>query len=264
LAPSAAPKAAEAQHASLGQLFNGARSRGALAFASDVLAQRPPDWSEDRRIQAALKTLGRSRIGLDLYQNVYKRYGSNLGIRVDDDPSASYDARILRENGRPILLLSEKLVDKESSEFIAAVIAREFTELYLESFPASTERVYLGYGNMVRVFAELTESGMARYGYWWNTGKDQRQGDAYTAQRFYGSWREAVELQAGGGKAVDSAFFRFLRDRDNADSDPRARQSLYDQYRAGVISYDEFRRMTDYFDAYVRDESAWLANTGRW
>lgn len=244
--------------AAAANLFDGLKARGAAN------AVRMPDWSEDRRINGAIQTLNRSAIGRDLYAQVYQNH-SDLRIEVDDRPGANYDARLVRENGRKVLYLTEALVDRQSPEVLAAYLAREFSDLYFESFPASAERGYMAYSNMTRVFAELTGSGLARDGYWWNRGKDQYSDGAYAMERYYGSWREAVQQDYYGQRSVrNSPFFNFLKGRDDSNADGRAKLSLREQYDRGMIDYRTYREMDQYFTTIVNSERDWLNSSGRW
>ena len=162
-------------------------------------------------------------------------------------------------------MLTESLVGRQSPEAVAAYMAREFSDLYFESFPASAERGYMSYSNMARVFADLTGSGRAADGYWWNRAKDQASGGAYAMERYYGSWREAVQDDYYGRRRIqDSPFFGFLKGRDDSNTEPRAKLSLREQYDRGLIGYAQFRQMADYFDSIVVSERSWLNSTGRW
>jgi len=237
---------------------------GALKLGGMNLAVRPPDWNEDRRINAAIEKLNQSGIGRDIYAYVYENH-SDLTIKVDDDRRADYDARLTSRRGKKVLYLTEALVDRDSPEMIAAFMAREFSELYLESFPDSAEKLYMAYGNMTRVFAELTDSGLSRYGYWWDHTKDRREEGAYAMERYFGSWKEAVtEDHYGSNRLRDSSFFRWLMDMDKPEKDWRYDIPLRSQYRSGHISYSQYREMTDYFQGYVDSEVQWLNETGRW
>lgn len=238
-------------------LFDGTSRRAAAPVSIEDF--RMPDWSEDRRINRALRRLADSSIGVDLYKYVDANH--SLEILVDDDHSADYDARLEKRDGRTILYLTENLVDRESPEAVAAYIAREMSELYFESFPASAERTYMGYSNMVRVFAELTNSGRAANYYWWDTDLDQWKEGAYAMRRYYGSWKEAVTDY--GRDAARSPFFRWLESGDGVKTDPAARRSLYARYRAGEISSETYREMGRYFDSIRESESRWLTGTGR-
>jgi hypothetical protein len=253
----------QAAVASLGLMFDGTKARPS-ANAVDASAARPPDWSEDRRINAAIARLNESPIGRDLYAYVYKNH-RNLSIQIDDDHSASYDARLVDQGGRKVLFLTEALVGRQSAETVAAYMAREFSDLYFESFPTSAERGYMSYSNMARVFADLTSSGRAADGYWWNRAKDQLSGGAYAMERYYGSWREAVQDDYYGRRRIqDSPFFGFLKGRDDSNTEPRAKLSLREQYDRGLIGYTQYRQMADYFDSIVVSERDWLNSTGRW
>lgn len=239
-------------------LFDGLKSRGA------VNAVRTPDWAEDRRINAAIALLNQSSIGRDLYAQIYQNH-QDLRIEVDDRPGANYDARLVLENGRKVLYLTESLVDRQSSEVVAAYLAREMSDLYFQSFPASAERGYMAYSNMTRVFAELTRSGLARDGYWWNRSKDQYSDGAYAMERYYGSWREAVQQDYAGQRNIrNSPFFTFLKGRDDSNADGRAKLSLREQYDRGLISYATYREMDQYFSTIVNSEVNWLNSSGRW
>lgn len=244
-------------------LFDGMKARSAVNGVAAF--SRPPDWSEDRRINAAIAKLNESSVGRDIYANIYQNH-PGLRIVVDDAPGANYDARLTRDAaGRPILNLTESLVDRQSAETVAAYMAREMSDLYFESFPASAERGYLSYSNMARVFAELTGSGLRSNGYWWNTSKDQYSDGRYAMQSYYGSWREAVIENATIRKDIrDSAFFQFLQGRDDSNTDPRAKLSLYQQYRRGLITRATYNEMNNYFFTFAASESNWLNNSGRW
>ncbi|TBR24514.1 hypothetical protein EPO15_03905 [bacterium] len=253
--PSQRPAAASAAASAL---FDGLKSRGA------VNAIRTPDWSEDRRINAAIALLNRSEIGRDLYAQVYRNH-QDLRIEVDDRPGANYDARLVVEAGRKTLYLTESLVDRQSPEVVAAYLAREMSDLYFESFPASAERGYMAYSNMTRVFADLSGSGKARDGYWWNRAKDQYTDGAYAMERYYGSWREAVQQDYAGTRRLrDSAFFNFLKGRDDSNAEGRSKMSLREQYDRGLISYSTYREMDQYFSTIVNSEVNWLNGSGRW
>lgn len=254
-AAKAGPSGVERAGLTLGNFFDA----GGFGRGSGPEAFRPPDGREDRRINAALQALGRSPVGLSVYQHVYQKHGSALSIKVDDDRNASYDARLVREDGRPVLYLTESLVNGPV-EATAAFIAREFADLYFEDFPVSAERAYMSYGVMTRTFAEMTNSDLASNGYAWDHSRDRYDGGAYVLQRYYGSWKEAT--QSRDPRA--SAFFRFLQSIDDSNADPRAKLSLRQQYDRGLISYSTYRQMRDYFDGIVRSEVDWLGNTGRW
>ncbi|MFH2201973.1 MAG: hypothetical protein ABIJ96_02555 [Elusimicrobiota bacterium] len=252
----------QAARSKLGELFDGLKGRGANAV-SGTADFRPPNGPEDRRINRALARLADSPVGLDLYTYVYQNY--NLEIMVDDDRNASYDARLDRGSGRDILYLTRSLVNNESKEVVAAYIAREMSDLYFETFPESAERGYMAYSNMVRVFAELTDSGLARYGHWWDTGKDQRVDGAYAMERYYGSWKEAVHDYYYAGRSIQrSPFFGFLKQSDDSNAGSASHRSLSERYRRGEITYRRYYEMKDYFKRMVDSETEWIGDTGRW
>ena len=62
---------AQAAGAASSLLFDGMKAVPAPVNAVDAAAARPPDWSEDRRINAAIARLNESAIGRDLYAYVY-------------------------------------------------------------------------------------------------------------------------------------------------------------------------------------------------
>ncbi len=242
-------------------LFDGLKSRGAV---NAVEPQRTPDWWEDQRINRAIELLNQSPIGRDLYAQIYANH-RDLRIQIDETPGANYDARLVRADGQKVLYLTKALANNQSAEVVAAYLAREMSDLYFESFPASAERGYMAYSNMTRVFAELTGSGLARQGYWWNRTKDQRVDGTYAMERYYGSWREAVQQDYSGRTRLrDSAFFNFLKGRDDSNPEGRAKLSLREQYDRGLISYSTYREMDQYFSTIVNSEVNWLNGSGRW
>lgn len=242
-------------------LFDGLKSRGAV---NAVEPQRVPDRWEDQRINRAIELLNQSAIGRDLYAQIYSNH-QDLRIQIDDAPGASYDARLVQGNGQKVLYLTKDLVDRQSPEVVAAYLAREMSDLYFASYPASAERGYMAYSNMTRVFAELTGSGLARQGYWWNRSKDQYTGGAYAMERYYGSWREAVQQDYSGRTRLrDSAFFNFLKGRDDSNAGGQSKLSLREQYDRGLISYSTYREMDQYFSTIVNSEVNWLNGSGRW
>lgn len=258
-APSQRSQAASAASAAL---FDGLKAKGVVNGAAEF--SRPPDWSEDRRINAAIARLNKSSIGRDLYAYVYQNH-PGLSIVVDDAPGASYDARLERSGRQTILHLTEGLVDRQSPEVVAAYMAREFSDLYFAGFPTSAERGYMAYSNMARVFAELTNSGRRADGYWWNRSKDQYTQGAYAMERYYGSWREAVVDHVSGRRdARSSAFFQFLKGRDDSNTEPASKLSLREQYNRGMISWSAYQEMDRYFGSILSSESEWLTSTDRW
>lgn len=249
----------------LGKLFDGFGDLMNASFVDGPEAARPPDWGEDQRIERAFRRLSDSAVGKDLYAYVYNQYGATLKLRVDDAPGAKYEARLAWENGQPVIYLAESMVDRQSPEVAAAYLARELSEAYFKDFPESADRNYMSFSNMVRVYAELTDSGLSRYGHWWDTGRDQWTGDAYAMQRYYGSWKEAVAEQSRGGKAVrSSAFFEFLRQWGGDNLGQDSRLTLTQLYRSGRISYAKYREMNEYFQQFVGSEESWFSQTGRW
>jgi len=256
--PAQRPAAAQAAAASM---FDGMKSRGAV---NAVEPQRTPDWWEDQRINRAIELLNTSPIGRDLYAQIYQNH-RDLRIQIDETPGANYDARLVRDGGQKVLYLTKALANTQSAEVVAAYLAREMSDLYFESFPSSAERGYMAYSNMTRVFAELTGSGLARQGYWWNRSKDQRVDGTYAMERYYGSWREAVQQDYSGRTRLrDSAFFNFLKGRDDSNPEGRAKLSLREQYDRGLISYSTYQEMDRYFSTIVGSEVNWLNGSGRW
>jgi hypothetical protein len=247
-----------------GRLFDGTGRLGRLVNAADAQAWRNPDWSEDRRINRALSALYDSETGGALYNDI-RRNHDNLRIRIDTDRDAYYDARMRWEDGKPVLYLTESLVDNESKEAVAAYIAREFTDLYFLDFPASVELNYLAHGSMLRVFAELTDSGLERYGYWWDRNKDQRVGNAYAFESYYDSWKKAAYNHARYGTDIRrSEFYRYLRDDDVSNKDPNSKKTVRDHYRDGTLSYSQYRRFSREFSDLTEAEASWFGDTGRW
>ncbi len=257
-------KGVQAKGGFLNRIFDGIRNLADAAFAVDTERTRPPDWYEDRRIDAAFRRLMESPIGLDMYTYIYENYGDSMEIKVDDSRGADYDARLVYERGIPVIQLTESLVDNESSEMIAAYVARELTELYMRDFPESAERNYMAFSNMGRVFAELTDSGRSRYGYWWDTGKDKHSGEAYVMERFYGSWKEAVTDNYNYGKRIqDSPFFKYLKEWGGDNIGRDSKLTLWQLYRRGRITGRKYREMRDYINQFVDTEQSWLNDTGR-
>lgn len=255
-------QAAGVQVAASAALFDGFKARGAVNAVQQP--ERAPDYYEDQRINRAIELLNRSDIGRDLYAQIYANH-RDLRIQVDDAPGASYDARLVQGNGQKVLYLTKALVDRQSPEVVAAYLAREMSDLYFASYPASAERGYMAYSNMTRVFAELTGSGLSRQGYWWNRTKDQYVDGAYAMERYYGSWREAVQQDYSGSTRLrNSAFFNFLKGRDDSNTDGRSKLSLREQYDRGMISYSTYREMDQYFSTIVNSEVNWLNGSGRW
>ncbi|MBI5595285.1 MAG: hypothetical protein HY928_04265 [Elusimicrobia bacterium] len=258
-APAQRSQAASAASASL---FDGLKAKGAVNGVAAF--SRPPDWSEDRRINTAIARLNESSIGRDLYGYVYQNH-PDLRIVVDDAAGANYDARLDRSGRQTTLHLTQALVDRQSPEVVAAYMAREFSDLYFASFPTSAERGYMAYSNMARVFAELTNSGRRADGYWWNRNKDQYTQGAYAMERYYGSWREAVVDHVNGRRdARSSAFFQFLKGRDDSNTEPASKLSLREQYNRGMISWSAYQEMDRYFGSILSSESQWLTSTDRW
>ncbi len=224
---------------------------------------RPPNPGEDRRINAALQALSRSSIGLNVYKLVYEKYRGGLTLHIDDAPGADYDARVSFQDGRPRIDLTLSLINRASPEAAAAYIGREMSDLYYGDIPASAERGYLAYGNMVRIFAELTNSDLNAYGNAWDQAKDQNSGGVFVIQRYYGSWKAAVRAAERGGDIRETDFFRFLRTTDDSNTEARSKLSLREQYQRGMIDYETYRQMTNYFNERVSGEARWLERTGR-
>ncbi|MFC1679518.1 hypothetical protein ACFL2T_04845 [Elusimicrobiota bacterium] len=246
------------------RLFDGMRKLPGTNLVANPRDVRPPSWNEDRRINKAIEAIYRSEIGKDVYGYVYENH-PDITIMIDDDSRADYDSRLGWNRGKPVLYLTEKLVDNDSYEAIGAYIVRELSDLYLASFPESAERLYMAYSNMARSFAEMTDSGLSRYGHWWDQDKDQWSGDAYSMERYYGSWKEAVTDDYYGNKTVRrSAFYRWLKGLDDPGKSNDYGRSLYDLYRRGTISYREYKDMDEYYRGYVGTEASWLRDTERW
>ncbi|MBI4349668.1 MAG: hypothetical protein HY553_22725 [Elusimicrobia bacterium] len=202
----------------------------------------------DPRINSALQTVSRSRVGLDIYNAIYQKHGGDLELRVDTDYRATYDARLAYEGGKPVIHVTDNMLRRESPEFVASRIVREMTHDYFDAFPASVELEYLANSAMVRTYAETTGSNSR----WWNTRLDRWEEGAYATQRFFGSWREAVVDYYGRGRPVqDSPFFRWI------DGNGKSLQELYNERK---IDYDTFRQMSDYFQQMVSSESRWVRN----
>lgn len=255
-------QAAGVQVAASAALFDGFKARRAVNAVQQP--ERNPDYYEDQRINRAIELLNRSDIGRDLYAQIYANH-RDLRIQIDDAPGASYDARLVQGNGQKVLYLTKALVDRQSPEVVAAYLAREMSDLYFASYPVSAERGYMAYSNMTRVFAELTGSGLRRQGYWWNRAKDQYADGAYAMERYYGSWREAVQQDYAGQRSVrNSPFFGFLKGRDDSNTDGRSHLSLREQYDRGLISYSTYLEMDQYFNTIVNSEVNWLNTSGRW
>ena len=247
-----------------GRLFDGTGNHRGLVNAADAQSWRNPDWSEDRRINRALRSLYDSETGSALYNDVRSNQ-PDLRIRVDTARDSYYDARMRWEDGNPVLYLTESLVDNESKEALAAYIAREFTDLYFIDFPASVEMNYLAHGSMLRVFAELTDSGRSRYNYWWDQSKDQRVGDSYAFESYYGSWKTAAYNKERFGTAVRrSEFFRYLKNQDISNKDPNSSKTIHQHYQNGDISYSTYRRFAKQFGELTDAEASWFGDTGRW
>ncbi|MFH1725292.1 MAG: hypothetical protein ABII00_11825 [Elusimicrobiota bacterium] len=253
-----------AARARLGRLFDGASRR--LGTGPDIAApvRGAPARTQDTRIGRAISRLSGSKIGADIYGYVQERHG-NLEIMVDDDPSASYDARLIRKPGGSTLYLTRGLVERESPEVVAAYVARELSDLYFENFPASVERRYMAQSNMVRVYAEMTQSGLARDGYRWDTSRDRRTGKTDAMRWRYESWRQAVSASRRSGKRgiTRSAFFGFVRRSNDAKKSVQAGYGLEENFNQGSIYYEETYRAFNQFDNFISSERAWLADTGR-
>ncbi|MBI5200944.1 MAG: hypothetical protein HY925_05105 [Elusimicrobia bacterium] len=227
-------------------------SQGAIAAAE-------PDFrmfgggNLDPRIGTALQTMGRSAVGLSIYREIYNKYGGSLQLRVDNDPSATYDARTTFEGPNPVITVTDNLLRRESAEFASSYIAREMAHLYYSAFPASVERDYLANSAMVRTYAELTSSNNR----WWDTRRDRWQDGRYSMQSFFKSWREAsVDYYARGRNIQESPFFRYLQGGSN--------RTLEQLYYDGRIDAGTYRQMSDYFRQMARSEYDWLrGNEGR-
>lgn len=237
--------------------FDGGDSRGPGSGGANF---RSPDDREDGYINSALEALGRSKVGVDVYRQVYKQHGVNLTIHIDDDPNASYDARLVRQDGRPRIYLTQGLVRNASPEAVAAYLAREMSDLYFEDFPESAERGYMAYSMMVRSFAEMTNSDLNSHDGAWDSSRDQRSGGVYVIERLYDNWKEAVTRHSD---VRNSAFFAFLQTRDDSNVGVRSKMSLRQQYDQGLITYSHYSEMDRYFMKNVQSEERWLRDTGR-
>lgn len=240
-----------------------------LRFAANRMADwlgwgRLPDWSENRGINAAIRRLSKSPVGGDVYRYVYDNY-RDLTIKVDDTPGASYDARSTRENGKPVVYLTESLVDNESTEVLASYLVRELSDLYYEGVPLSAERGYLAYSNQLRTFAELTGSGRRSWGdVRWTWNKDQVVNGTYVFKRLYDSWKQGLMDTKSWGDVRDQDFFRFIRTVDDSNAGRDAKKTLAELYREGRIDYATYEQMRGYFDQIVGTERDWLRSTNRW
>lgn len=204
----------------------------------------------DPRIATSLQTLGHSAVGLSIYQNIHNKYGGSLQLRVDNNPSATYDARVSFEGSNPVITVTDNLLRRESAEFAGSFIAREMAQLYYGSFPASVERDYLAHSAMVRTYAEITGSNNN----WWDRRRDRYQDGRYAMQSFFQSWREASnDYYARGRNIQDSPFFRYLQGNGG--------QTLEQQYYAGTITPGTYREMSDYFRQMGQAEYDWLRNS---
>lgn len=207
----------------------------------------------DPRIARAVQTMGGSAVGLSIYQEIYKNYGSTLRLETDRDPSANYDARLTWRGDQPVIQVTETLLNRESDEFAAAKIARAMAELYYKDFPASAEREYLTHAAMNQTFAELTGSGTRN---WWDARKDRWEDGRSHVQAHYGSWKESLQLRKDRRQPVqDSTYFRWLGN---------GKASLSDLHNRGTISWSTYNQMSRYFDGIIQSQTSWLSNTGRW
>ena len=235
------PAAAIAPNA-LGALYDGSRS------AANEEAMRPTNPWEDHRIGRAVAALNRSAVGRDVYAAVYRDWGSQLRMEVDDAASANYDARLEWREGRPVLKLTESLL-RRSDEAIGAYIVRELSDLYYRGVPSSAERGYLSYGAMIQTFAETARAWEPDF------------------QRYYGSWKEAVKGVNSGAYAElsDAPFFRdFLMTIDDSNTEARAKLSLRQQLDRGYITWSEYKQYRAYARTMTTSYVNWLVNKGYW
>lgn len=253
LAATVAPKDAAAAPAAALDGLRRFFDAGAGAAADEIGAMSFSGYL-DPRVSNALEALGRTAVGLSVYREIYNKYGGTLQLRVDSDPNASYDTRLVWEGGNPVIQLSDKLVRRESREFVASFIAREMAQLYYGSFPESVERDYLAHSVLVRSYAEMTNSDIR--GGWWDTRRDRWQNGRYAMQSYYGSWKEAVnDYFRRGGRIQDSPFFRFLQGSNG--------RTLEQLYHSGSINYQTYGQMSDYFRQIAQSEVDWIGSTGR-
>ncbi len=228
-------------------------------WSAGAIAAAEPDFlsfgggNVDSRIATALKTIGGSAIGLSIYREIYNKYGGTLQLRVDNNPSATYDAKTTFEGSNPVITVTDNLLRRESAEFAGSYITREMAHLYYSAFPASVERDYLADSAMVRTYAETTGSNNWR----WDTRRDRYESGRYAMQSFFQSWREASnDYYARGRNIQDSPFFRYLQGNGG--------KTLEQQYYAGTISATTYRQMSDYFRQMAQSENDWLrGNEGR-
>lgn len=227
---------------------NDAPSFGPLGLPSF----RAPDGFENQRIANAVSYLSPSRtpIGADLYAKAYNDYGARLSVLVDDDHNASYDARLYWKDGSPVLSLTRDLLSRGSDAAVAAFLVRELSHLYYKDFPDSTERSWMAHSAMVRTFAEITNSGRD----WWDRSNDLDRGGRYVVKAFYDSWRDALR----SNDPRYGTFFNWLKSGSDSKSGPNSGLSLREQYDRGLISWQTYNQMNQYFGTLVDSERRWL------
>jgi hypothetical protein len=159
-----------------------------------------------------------------------------------------------------VLQLTEELVDRAPSYAVAAYIVRELSDLYYRDYPLSLERGYMSYSNMVRAFAELTNSGMRAYDFAWAETYDHRNsGGRLIIKTYYDSWRSAAVSQL----PQESDFFAFLKRHDDSNVEAASKLSILERFQRGDISYPQYLQRQREFERLAREERAWLDSTGR-
>jgi hypothetical protein len=219
----------------------------------DVPSFRAPDHYENRKIGYAVGLLNQSRtpVGADLYAKAYNDYGARLQVLVDDRPEQRYDAKLYWRDGAPVLSLTRELLSRGSDAAVAALLVRELSHLYYREFPDSTERSWMAHSAMIRTFAEVT--GSSRNG--WDYANDLSRDGRYVMKAFYDSWRAGLR---SGIEPRNSDFFHWLRTGSDSKSGANAHLSLREQRERGIIGFDTWSNMDQYFWNLVHSERDWL------